>query len=663
MKDVIGHLINPKVPYNPNVRKFALVLGIKSKSAYKWVRKNFSKRLPDVRTLRRWNANINENFSTLSGFNHQAKLMLKKLAQERKAIGKETYLSACYDEVSIRQHLQWIHSLKRFSGLVNYGRRESDEVPIANFAIFFLVTLIESGQSYIFAYFLVKHLNTVEKSEVIKNVIGEINSTGCYLMSIAFDGLATNFSACEMLGASFCIENFRPYILNPTNSHRISIILDPPHCLKLVRNCLAQKANIKDGKDSPICWSFFEDLVFKKSELVSHKMTKKHIDFHSNKMNVKLAAQTLSLSVARSMELLLRAGDKSFSNAAGTIIFTKNINKAFDKFNSKHCDSSNLFKKGLNMKYATQIFEFLDYLTDYIKSLTLGGINILRSERRTGFLGFLINIETLRHFYNEFIINTKINRILFYYFGQDLLESLFGRMRSMLGANTNPTEEQLCGIIRQLVNFDEIKASEDANCQDELNILTIPSTTDKKSASAFETESTYRSSDNDNESETINNVHLTFKQLHTIKLRAGTIERKITYAIPRCTHEQCVNIFKTGDDKIDSIFFESLNSQRPTKSTVKICEIIYKIFMIHLDIFNFNYAQLRQKILNEIPFENLYTHIDFTHDMNHKSQFILLIIDEYIRIHFTYIARLITLQIHQKIIGKSAQKLKHVLGQ
>lgn len=523
-----------------------------------------------------------------------------------------------------------------------------------------MITLIESGQSFIFAYYLIKSLNTIEKSGLIKNIIDEINSTGCYLMSIAFDGLSTNFSACEMLGASFDTENFHPFIPNPTNSQRISIILDPPHCLKLVRNCLADRKGLKDGKGNPISWSFYENLLSKKSELVSHKMTKKHIDFYSNKMNVRLAAQTLSLSVAQSMELLLRAGDNSFFNATGTIIFTKNINKAFDIFNAKHSDSSNLFKKGLNSIDAPKIFEFLNYFTDYIKSITLQGVNILNSERKTGFLGFLINAETLRYFYNEFIINTKIDRILFYYFGQDLLESLFGRIRSMLGSNTNPTAEQLSGIVRQLVNFNEIKASEDANCRDELNILTIPSSV-QKSASSFEQNLTYRH--DETECETINSVHLNFKQLHTIKLRAGTIEKKIRFAIPRCTHEQCVDIFKTSHEKIDGIFFESLNVQRPTNSTVKICEIIYKTSIIHYDIFNFDYVQFHQKVLNAIPFENLFTHIDFTHDMNHKSQFILLIIDEYIRIHFTYIARLITLQIHQKIIGKSAQKLKHTLGQ
>lgn len=49
-------------------------------------------------------------------------------------------------------------------------------------------------------------------------------------------------------------------------------------------------------------------------------------------MNVELAAQTLSYSVARSMEILRSNNVSSFSNSDPTITFIKNFNKAFDIF-------------------------------------------------------------------------------------------------------------------------------------------------------------------------------------------------------------------------------------------------------------------------------------------------------------------------------------------
>lgn len=76
-------------------------------------------------------------------------------------------------------------------------------------------------------------------------------------------------------------------------------------------------------------------------------------------MNVELAAQTFSYSVARSMETLKLNGDPLFSKSGGTINFAKNVNTIFDIFNSKHSHSNNLIKRGLTAQNADKIFEFL----------------------------------------------------------------------------------------------------------------------------------------------------------------------------------------------------------------------------------------------------------------------------------------------------------------
>lgn len=86
-----------------------------------------------------------------------------------------------------------------------------------------------------------------------------------------------------------------------------------------------------------------------------------------------------------------------------------------------------------------------------------------------------MNIEALRFLYEEYVLKKKIENILFYFFGQDALESLFSRIRGMLGSNTNPTAEQLAGVLRQEIVYNEIKASEIANCEDHLNIPTVTS--------------------------------------------------------------------------------------------------------------------------------------------------------------------------------------------
>lgn len=143
---------------------------------------------------------------------------------------------------------------------------------------FFLVTIVQTGESIILGYFLIETLNTLEKSQLIQSAIDKINETGAILLSIAFDGLKTNFSACERLGASFNISEFNPFFIDLATKRRIYIVLDPPHMLKLVRNCLSAKGHLKDGDDNDIAWIYFERLLSAESDLISNRMTRKHMD-------------------------------------------------------------------------------------------------------------------------------------------------------------------------------------------------------------------------------------------------------------------------------------------------------------------------------------------------------------------------------------------------
>lgn len=646
--------MNPQLPYKTSIRSFALVLSCLSKRAYKWIRKSFSNRLPGLRTIRSWHSK--SDIHTVPGFNKQTLITLKSLVEQEKIKGKCLYVSLCFDEMAMRRHVQWRHNNKVFSGMVTYGRREDDDIPVANYALFFLVTSLAFKFSLTLGYFLIKSLNTVEKASLLTEATCEIQKTGAHLISIAFDGLKTNFSALEHLGASFDQENFKPYIIDEHNN-RISLVLDPPHMIKLVRNCLANKGHMVDGNGREISWEFFIRLVQKKNELATHKMNKKHIEFENNKMNVRLAAETLSLSVANSMEYFQKKGDRSFVDSSGTITFIKNFNKAFDIFNAKHFDSYNKFKNGLTRENASEIFVFLKYLATYIKSLKIGGIDVLKTARNTAFLGFLVNIHTLSFLHEQYIETGNIDVILFFYLGQDNLECLFSRLRSMLGSNDNPTAEQLYGVLRQAITFQLLTAPETANCQDNLNILNISS----RCQPTVPNPSTQLT--NIDERNLFAEVELNNAELYTIKIRAGAIEKKIRFSIQICTHEACQNIFNNNEDKIEGIFFETLRVQRPTKSTVQICELVYKFFKIENKICDFDYNVFYGKVINSIQFENLFRNIDFSHEQKHKSMLILIIIDEYVRIHATYLARKMTLDTHSVVLGNHSKKLKQNLGQ
>lgn len=87
-----------------------------------------------------------------------------------------------------------------------------------------------------------------------------------------------------------------------------------------------------------------------------------------------------------------------------------------------------------------------------------------------------ILIEVLKIIYAQYIQTGKIDVLLTFYLSQDLLESLFGRMRAMLGRNDNPTASQFSASFRAVVIHTEITSSEFSNCEDAPNILSISST-------------------------------------------------------------------------------------------------------------------------------------------------------------------------------------------
>ena len=88
-------------------------------------------------------------------------------------------------------------------------------------------------------------------------------------------------------------------------SSRAHIIFDVCHMLKLVRNMFGDMGTLQvdeKGVTQPICWKYIDALNDVQENLglsMANKLAKKHLLWVKNKMKVKLAAQTLSASVAQ----------------------------------------------------------------------------------------------------------------------------------------------------------------------------------------------------------------------------------------------------------------------------------------------------------------------------------------------------------------------------
>lgn len=233
--------------------------------------------------------------------------------------------------------------------------------------------------------------------------------------TITFDGLPANLSMCEALGANLDAysDSFKPFFIG-SHGKPIYIIVDHCHVEKLIRNTLASKTTIVEGNNKKIQWKHFEDLVdYGKSNgfVLTHKLTQRHLQWKKNIMKVETAVQTLSASTAESMEFLMNKGYKQFADAEPTIHFIRLFNDLFDIFNTKaNKRSTNPLKVALNADNKNQIFELFEFATKYKKTLRLI-VNsnqsklVCKSRSKTGFIGCIINMESLKLLYSEVVEN------------------------------------------------------------------------------------------------------------------------------------------------------------------------------------------------------------------------------------------------------------------
>jgi hypothetical protein len=272
------------------------------------------------------------------------------------------------------------------------------------------------------------------------------------------------------LGASFeDTSNLITSFPNPQSQENIFFYLDACHMLKLIRNCLASQGKLTHGDGNEILWIFFENLVNLQNIEGLHaatKLRKRHLQWAREKMKVKIAAQTFSNSVADAfLFLCLDLQHEDFLGATGTATFCKIFNNLFDILNSRNWASKTKYRKPLSMSNHTEIIDYLKYCKNYILGLKLNGVPVVQTNRRTGFLGFLVDIESLMSMFTKYIQSETplLKYILTYKISQDHLEIFFSAVRSRGGSNNNPTCKQFEAIYKRLLLHTEIKGADSGN--------------------------------------------------------------------------------------------------------------------------------------------------------------------------------------------------------
>lgn len=412
--------------YSPRLRTFALTLHFYSPKGYKYVRSVFNNNLPSVSTIRKWYSTINGK----PGFSSEALTAIKCRSLESNRDGKELLVCLVYDEMAIRVREDYDQHTDTKTGFVNFGTDcvDSNNQKYAREALVFLVTGVNEKFKTPVAYFLTAGVKAVEKASLLQQVILLVGKTGAKVVGLSYDGLATNIAAARELGADF--KNNQPYFINPHSDDKIFLFPDACHSLKTVRNQLASKKVLFDDRNDRIEWQYIEKLHEYQSEHkinLGNKITKVHIQWQRKKMCVRIAAESLSNSVADAIETLQKSGVEVFQGSQATVKFIRRINNVFDILNSKDSKNAVCFKRPVSAENKNEYFKYFDESISYISKLKLSveGQSILRTRSKIAFFSFIVSMKNVRSFYEGYVESGVLNHVATFHFSQDHLELLF----------------------------------------------------------------------------------------------------------------------------------------------------------------------------------------------------------------------------------------------
>lgn len=167
---------------------------------------------------------------------------------------------------------------------------------------------------------------------------------------------------------------------------------------------------------------------------LSNKLTKRHINWNQMPMNVALAAETISKSVADTLEQLCKDGYQEFQNSEGTVEFLRYFNDAFDILNFAEKNSNvKKYKGPICAETVGEIFSFGEKFQKYIKELELELKTkrnfLLKSRVERGFFGFYHNFTSLKGIYEDLVKNGPLKVFYPFQFSQDHLEKFFSLIR------------------------------------------------------------------------------------------------------------------------------------------------------------------------------------------------------------------------------------------
>lgn len=664
--------------YTPQMKQFALTLYFYSPKAYDFIRENLS--LPHPSMLRKWLSNYNCNVGFLTEVFEYLQIEVP-----RKSYLKNVAL--IFDSMAIRTQI--VHDIKadKNEGYVDYGGcLHYNSQDLATEALVFQIVSYTNRFKCPIAYFFVNKINANIQAQLIKVAIEKLYEVGIIVRSITCDGAKSNLATFTLLGCTITGNDITGFFKHPLNESIIYCILDPCHIIKLARNTFAE-CNIT-SECGPILFSYVEKLyALQEAEdlKLANKLSYKHIYFKNNKMNVRVAAQTLSSSVADAIDFLRTSGHKDFIGSEATTNFIRIIDKLFDIMNSRNSFGTG-FKSPIMINNLELIKQTFDDSMTFISRLKINDKNIYLHSRHTFALGLKINAQNYFHLARDLLHKKEepLKYFLTYKCSQDHLELYFSCIRRRGGWNNNPNVLQFKWALRQLLFRNAVHASVNANC--------LGDTFETYSVLQFRKPKRvvhdYDASKNAEESEEflnmVDNLKLSPIQENIVYYIAGTIVRTLLKEI-HCHH--CANILIDHNMAIsDKCHSYTININKynaftlfvnrgklcyPSSAVFTIVETVEKTFKTELTLHGMRETHFKRNIvINTVQMllpniRNMFTpehpvSYNIEDEDLHEIQIIKIIAAKYIKLRtLTYCKK--ATERHLKERGTSRQKLNKTI--
>lgn len=442
-----------KVCYTNEEKWLSQCIFFRSAAGYTFLKENLEFHLPSISSLNKWVKIKSLSPGPDSSVFKELNIQVGKLSEHEKDV------ILLFDEMYIQQNLTFNKFKDKIDGFVDHGDGKRQNVIAKSVCVFMVRSLFGRFKQVLYYVACSGSISAEALNSEIKKCIEITNKIGLKVRAIGCDQGPIN----RKLFNFYNISHEKTYF-----SHEDTIIhalFDVPHLFKSIRNNLmATNLLTPDGR---VSWEIIVTLYnVDQSETtrICPKLTFSHIspnDFH--KMNVRLAVQVLSRSVAIGIRVLLSYGkypEELQETALSTAKFIEKMNKLFDILNGKPA-----------IKRDSCELHFLEEMKKYILQIKIDA----KYDRSFCFKGLALTIATVINLSNSMF---SIHKDIYYFhlqkLNQDPLENFFSHIRSRNSNKQNPSLFEFSSLFAKIMSIKLLFTSKFSNCDnDEDEILDI----------------------------------------------------------------------------------------------------------------------------------------------------------------------------------------------